>query len=150
MDTIFSRHFTLEEANGYIPLVQTLFAMWQTIHDALGKPHGAAIKIVKQSGGNFSNGTNGAHTNGHKPSKNDLSSIVKEPIGREEEILVEQTIHTELAKNGIVLQDVRRGLIDFPCIREGREVFLCWELSDGDEIQWFHDLDGGYAGRQPL
>jgi len=49
----------------------------------------------------------------------------------------------------IVLRDLDRGLVDFPALREDREVYLCWV--DGEpEIGFWHDLDAGYAGRQPL
>lgn len=49
-----------------------------------------------------------------------------------------------------MIQDVSRGLIDFPAIIGGDEVFLCYELTDGDSITTYHHLDAGYAGRQPL
>ncbi len=49
----------------------------------------------------------------------------------------------------IQLKDPQRGLIDFPAIREGREVFLCWK-QDEDDIEYWHDLDAGYAGREKL
>ena len=48
-----------------------------------------------------------------------------------------------------VLRDVDRGLVDFPSFRDGEEVLLCWQLGE-DEIGWWHTLDGGFAGRQPL
>ena len=54
-----------------------------------------------------------------------------------------------LQKLGVVIKDFDRGLVDFPHLREGREVFLCWEL-DEDDIEFWHDLDGGYAGREKL
>ena len=50
---------------------------------------------------------------------------------------------------GIVVRDIDRGLIDFPAIRDGREVYLCWEL-DEERIGFWHDLESGYGGRQPL
>jgi len=49
----------------------------------------------------------------------------------------------------IQLKDLERGLIDFPAIVAGREVFLCWE-QDEDDIEYWHDLDTGYAGREKL
>jgi hypothetical protein len=54
-----------------------------------------------------------------------------------------------LQEAGIVVRDIDRGLIDFPSMREGHEVYLCWELGE-DSIEWWHDLDDGYRGRQPL
>ena len=50
---------------------------------------------------------------------------------------------------GCELKHVDQGLIDFPALREGREVYLCWRLGE-PTIGWWHDLDTGFAGRQPL
>ena len=55
----------------------------------------------------------------------------------------------ELEELGIVLKDRRLGLIDFPGELDGRRVWLCWRLGE-PAIQYWHDLDSGYAGRQPL
>jgi hypothetical protein len=55
----------------------------------------------------------------------------------------------ELQAMEVVLRDLDRGLVDFPSIREGREVFLCWEEGE-DEIGFWHDVDAGFGGRQPL
>ena len=50
----------------------------------------------------------------------------------------------------VVLRDLDRGLVDFPALRDGREVYLCWVEREEDEIAFWHDLDTGYAGREPL
>jgi len=55
----------------------------------------------------------------------------------------------ELQAMEIVLRDLERGLVDFPALRDGREIYLCWEEGE-TEIGWWHDQDSGYAGRQPL
>ena len=55
----------------------------------------------------------------------------------------------ELEEMDIVLRDVDRGLIDFPAIRDGREVYLCWEEGE-DQVGWWHDIDAGFGGRQAL
>jgi len=57
---------------------------------------------------------------------------------------------TELNQLGVELKDYTRGLIDFPSKRDDRVVLLCWQLGDGDEIEWWHETDAGFAGRQPL
>jgi hypothetical protein len=55
----------------------------------------------------------------------------------------------ELGRREIVLRDLDRGLIDFPALRDGREVYLCW--IDGEpDIEFWHELDAGYAGRRRL
>ena len=56
----------------------------------------------------------------------------------------------ELEALGVQLKDYERGLIDFPTMRDGRVVLLCWQLGEGDELEWWHDLEAGFAGRQPL
>jgi hypothetical protein len=55
----------------------------------------------------------------------------------------------ELQAMEVVLRDLERGLVDFPALREGREVYLCWEAGEA-EIEFWHDVDAGYGGRQPL
>ena len=49
----------------------------------------------------------------------------------------------------IFIKDLERGLMDFPAIIGGREVFLCWE-QDEDDIEFWHDLDTGFSGRERL
>jgi hypothetical protein len=60
-----------------------------------------------------------------------------------------QKLAAEFHKREIQIKDIDRGLIDFPAIIAGREVFLCWE-QDEDDIEFWHDLDTGYAGRERL
>ena len=57
---------------------------------------------------------------------------------------------TELHELGIELKDYSRGLIDFPSLRGERVVLLCWQLGEGDRIEWWHEPEAGFAGRQPL
>jgi hypothetical protein len=58
-------------------------------------------------------------------------------------------ILVELTEAGIVVRDVDRGLIDFPSIREGQEVYLCWQLGE-ERVAWWHDIESGFGGREPL
>ena len=55
----------------------------------------------------------------------------------------------ELQEMEIVLRDLERGLVDFPSMRDGREVYLCWEQGE-DEVGFWHDPETGFGGRQPL
>jgi hypothetical protein len=50
---------------------------------------------------------------------------------------------------GIVVRDIEQGLIDFPGLRGGRQIYLCWRLGE-DAVNFWHDRDTGFAGRQPL
>jgi hypothetical protein len=56
----------------------------------------------------------------------------------------------ELEGLGVQLKDFDRGLVDFPSLRDGRVVLLCWQLGEGDELEWWHDMEAGYGGRTPL
>ena len=49
----------------------------------------------------------------------------------------------------IMIKDLQRGLVDFPALIGGREVFLCWER-DEEDVEFWHDIDSGYAGRERL
>jgi hypothetical protein len=57
---------------------------------------------------------------------------------------------SELEDLGVQLKDFDRGLVDFPSLRDGRVVLLCWQLGEGDELEWWHDMDTGFGGRTPL
>ena len=50
---------------------------------------------------------------------------------------------------GVLLKDADRGLCDFPYMRAGRLVYLCWQLGE-DQIEYWHDIDTGFVGREPL
>ncbi|HET7638522.1 MAG TPA: DUF2203 domain-containing protein [Ktedonobacteraceae bacterium] len=60
-----------------------------------------------------------------------------------------RTLANELATFGCVLKDPDKGLIDFLSLRNGREIYLCWFLGE-ERINFWHYLDTGFAGRQPL
>ncbi len=55
----------------------------------------------------------------------------------------------ELRAVEVLLRDADRGLVDFPALRDGEEIYLCWLLEE-DEIRFWHAPDAGFAGRQPL
>lgn len=54
-----------------------------------------------------------------------------------------------IAGQGIELKDIDQGLVDFPSLREGRVVYLCWLLGE-ERVGWWHEIEAGIAGRQPL
>jgi len=56
---------------------------------------------------------------------------------------------TQLQESGCVLRSLQDGLIDFPHLKEGREIYLCWRYGEED-IQFWHEVDEGFAGRTPL
>ena len=50
---------------------------------------------------------------------------------------------------GLTLRDIERGLVDFPALVSGRQVWLCWQLGE-TSIGWWHGLETGFDGRRPL
>jgi hypothetical protein len=58
-------------------------------------------------------------------------------------------VFQEFRSREIQIKDLDRGLLDFPAILDGREVFLCWEEGEPG-VEYWHELDAGYAGRSPL
>lgn len=60
-----------------------------------------------------------------------------------------QELLGEFQRRDIQIKDLERGLLDFPAIIGGKEVFLCWE-QDEDAVEFWHDLDTGYSGRERL
>ncbi|HEV7810246.1 MAG TPA: DUF2203 domain-containing protein [Candidatus Limnocylindrales bacterium] len=51
---------------------------------------------------------------------------------------------------GVTLREIETGLIDFPALASGRQIWLCWRLGDGDGIGWWHELNEGFPGRKQL
>jgi hypothetical protein len=60
-----------------------------------------------------------------------------------------QDVLAEFQRREIFIKDLERGLLDFPAIIGGREVFLCWE-QDEEDIEFWHDLETGFGGRERL
>jgi hypothetical protein len=60
-----------------------------------------------------------------------------------------QATLAEFQRREIFIKDLQRGLLDFPALIGGKEVFLCWE-SDEDHVEFWHDLETGFGGRERL
>ena len=127
MSTAHARHYSLEEASALLPRVAELLATMRRARDRLGD---AEAREALDAAGQ----TNG----GGEPGK-----VVSEGFLELRESML------ELREREIVLRDLNRGLVDFPALREGREIYLCWEEGE-DEIGFWHEPDAGFSGRQPL
>lgn len=121
--------FTVSEANAAIPLVKTKLKSIQRLYatiDRYREPARAAAE-ASEAGGGMEGGT----------------AYVKAlyEVGK---------LTTEIGEMGVQLKDYSRGLIDFPALRDGRIVLLCWQLGEPEEIEWWHEVEAGFAGRQRL
>jgi hypothetical protein len=123
----FSKHYTLEEARALLPKIRQWLSeleLCQLRLQSLDERVAALIKHGDDAGG--------------------------EPVNQLIKTLAEsQLILQEFRRRQIQVKDLHRGLLDFPALREGREVFLCWE-KDEDDIEFWHDLETGYGGRERL
>ena len=52
-------------------------------------------------------------------------------------------------QKGILVKNIEQGLVDFPSIKDGREIYLCWNMGE-ESIDYWHEIDSGYSGRQPI
>ena len=122
--------FTVQEANALLPNVRAIVGKIQRAHRKLSpyrEDAKKAAEAAERGGGGFPDGVAYAA------------------------ILTELTIQlSELEALGVQLKDFERGLVDFPSLRDGRVVLLCWQLGEGDELEFWHDVDAGFAGRTPL
>lgn len=123
--------FTVEEANELIPAVRPKLKAIQSHYEKLAGYREAA-KAAAKAAAEFGGG-------GMEGGSIYVESLYE--IGK---------ITTEIYESGVQLKDYTRGLIDFPSMREGRVILLCWQLGEGDEIEWWHELEAGFIGRQPL
>jgi hypothetical protein len=123
------QHYDIEDANELLPWVSETLKRAQAIANRLADEAAAASQHGAQKNGKVHH--NGVHH---------TSSPAEELSGK----------LAELTKLGIVVRDLRTGLIDFPSIQNGREVYLCWRLGEPLKLQWWHDLNTGFGGRQPL
>ena len=141
----FSIHFTLDEANALLPWVRSVFAR---IHELL---QDLARSVVRQrQAGLPLPATPNGNGNGHRSPRPAPQSPSESEQSRHEKIELINQMLGALMERGIVIQDVERGLIDFPAVRGGEEVLLCYELADGERIGFWHGLYDGFAGRRPI
>ena len=122
-----ARHYTVEQANAALPWVQERMERLRTARDDFSD------EDVREALGEATPGNGGG-----EPGR-----LVSEAF------LELQAAAAELDALDIVVRDLERGLVDFPAIREEREVYLCWEEGE-PEIGFWHEADAGFAGRQPL
>jgi hypothetical protein len=122
--------FSVEEANALLPTVRDILRRIQRAHTRLlscREMAKQAAEAAEQGGGGMASGV------------------------RYAAILMElTTLMGEIEALGVQLKDFTRGLVDFPSLRDGRMVLLCWQLGEGDTVEWWHGVDDGYAGRTPL
>jgi hypothetical protein len=129
------RHFTPEEASAALeqvrPLVEQLVATRREHVAALERQEELERKI-KGNGG------------GIPPAELAEATAEVDAVARRLARLVD-----ELSSLGVQVKDLDTGLVDFPALRRGETVLLCWQLGE-EEVGWWHRIEDGFAGRRPL
>jgi hypothetical protein len=123
----FEKHYTREEARALLPKVR----QWL---EQLGELRLALEENDQRLAGLMASG---------QDLGGDLVNNSVKVLGKMKELL------EEFHEREIIIKDLGRGLIDFPALIGGKEVFLCWE-KDEDDIEFWHDIDSGFAGRERL
>lgn len=122
------RYFTLEEANACIPDLVDDISLLRAIRNQLAGLHAEItplLEVVSSNGGSK-----------HTPALLRATTRFQEILDR-------------IADRGCHLKGLDPGLVDFPHLRDGREVYLCWRMGE-NQIRHWHEIEDGFDGRQPL
>ena len=122
------KHFTLQEANETLSLIRPWMDEVQAIRQKILKNQPEAWPAIEKSAGN----------GGNRALSNMVQDFEK----------FDALIHRIQATN-VLIKDINLGLLDFPAWKDGREVYLCWQYGEED-IAFWHEIEAGYAGRQPI
>ncbi len=122
------QYFTLQQANETLNIIRPLMDEVQRIRQKILQQQPETWTAIEKSVGNGGNRT--------------LSKMIQD--FEKLDALVRRIQDT-----GVLIKDINIGLLDFPALRNGREVYLCWQYGEGDIAYW-HEIDAGYAGRQPI
>lgn len=134
-ETIDVPHFTLQDATALLPWLTAQLDEIAVVSAELARANAQAEA-----------GRAHARSNGGKPRRDSAR------LGRSESDRLTRRVGEllqEVNARGIILRDPQRGLVDFPSLREGREVYLCW-LKGEEAIRFWHEVDAGFGGRQAL
>jgi hypothetical protein len=127
------RTFTPDEANSALEQVRPLAERMVELRARLAELEREQREVVRIVAGNGSGeGVGDARTPEFAKLARELQEVVE-----------------ELTLIGVQLKDADTGLLDFPAVREGEDVLLCWQVGE-PEIEWWHRPDDGYAGRERI
>ena len=131
-----SRTFTLSEAQTLLPVVESLLRKAQAAGARAGELEQEMQQLSQRI---FMAG--GMHVN--------VTHAARRRAEREKALQEARDTLSEMDEIGVQVKDLEKGLLDFPCVMEGRTVLLCWKLGE-KEIGYWHTAEDGFAGRKPL
>lgn len=129
------RHFTAEEANALLeqvrPVAERLVAHRRAFSAAAARRARLATHVAG-NGGDL-----------------DPGEVREDAERMEQEAEAVAAAVDELSRLGVLVKDLDHGLVDFPALRHGEEVLLCWQVGEPEVAHW-HGVEEGFAGRKPL
>ncbi len=131
-----NRTFTLQEAQTLLPVLESLL-----------KAAISGKKLIEELEAEFQQVNNRVFLNGG--SRLDIVHLIRRKAEREKAIQRVKDALAEIDAIGVQVKDLDMGLLDFPCVVEGRTVLLCWKLGE-KTISFWHGADEGFAGRKPI
>ena len=148
--------FTIDEANAALPLVRAIVKdlsklSREVIERRQRLQHLSPVRSAPSGTGPSGAGSSGTGSSGtgageEDPYASELAQI-EEELEKDSRRLQEYV--EELRELGVEPKNGPEGLVDFPSLLDGRVVYLCWKLDEPEVTHW-HEIDGGFAGRQPL
>jgi len=132
---VADRYFTPAEANELLATVRPIVERMVSHRRALAVATVRHARIATKIAGN------GGGVRPHEV--DDLQATIDDEAAE-----VVRSV-AELQELGLLVKDLDEGLVDFPALRDGEEVLLCWRLGE-EEVAFWHSLDDGFAGRKPL
>lgn len=129
-----TRYFTREEAEALLPQISVVLRDIQRERATIEECAEQLNKLELRARGN-----------GHDLHER-IMKLQQEAIQRRQAL---RALAIELKRFGCELKDPATGLIDFLSLRDGHEVYLCWRLGE-ERINYWHEIQAGFAGRQPL
>ena len=127
--------FNLDEANELVPWLEERFSAMAPVRAQLVERQGYLLDLLRRR-----------RSNGHSSSEEEIAAV-EDQVSRLTTQL--QQAVTEITNAGIVVRDIGRGLVDFPSLRDGDTVYLCWQRGE-PAIEWWHPTDTGFSGRRAL
>jgi hypothetical protein len=132
---VAERHFTPDEANALLPTVRELAERMIAHRRALAVATVRHARIAAKIAGN------GGGVRPHEV--DELQAAIDAEAGAVVDCV------NELQALGLLVKDLDEGLVDFPALRDGEEVLLCWHVGE-EAVAFWHGIDEGFAGRKPL
>ena len=127
-----TRYYDIDAANARVPELRPLLEELRSDRDAVAQAQRDLLLFAETNG-----------SSDHAAELDRREQHIRDIVRRMEEVVI------QIEAWSVTLRDIGTGLVDFPALVNGRPIWLCWRLGEGD-IDWWHEYDTGIAGRRHL